>query len=312
MRLTIFCHVHYTDVWEEIAARLDGVIDQPFRLVVTTSLEPSAIKKPTSVNLLAMRLIQTENRGRDIRPFLQALRDEPSFDVGLKLHTKRSAHRLDGDGWRHAIITSLLPNVTSVHALFTLLGSSKSIGLVAPAGTLCSIAPWIGRNRSSIARVSHRLGIDPRKLFVQCPYFIAGSMFWFRAAAVRKFVSIDLDDLFAPERGQTDGTAAHAIERLFAPVAEAEGWLTLSMKGFDGTDIIESDLQRQRKIALADVDSDPRFLRRPHPYVAWISNHVPILVTLYRSMPTPLRLRLRNTLLSLARPFRARAEADHK
>jgi lipopolysaccharide biosynthesis protein len=39
-----------------------------------------------------------------------------------------------------------------------------------------------------------------------------------------------VDRLFPPERGQLDGTAAHAIERLFALLVEREGFAAAGME----------------------------------------------------------------------------------
>lgn len=293
----IFCHVHYLDVWNEIAARIAQTFDQPFRLVVTTAGPVDAVEAPATPHLLAMRVVGVENRGRDVRPFLQVLREEPAFDVGLKLHTKRSVHRLDGEGWRQAITGSLLPDREGTRRIAALLGSKTGrLGIVAPDGALLSVAFWMGRNRRPVAQVARRMGRDPRRLFAHCPYFVAGSMFWFRAEALAPFRDVDLDDLFAGEKGQTDGTAAHAVERLFAPVAEAEGWITASAAAAAGLGEEPVSDAALRSATLAEMDADSRFLRRPHPLVMWASNRLPFVVSAYRAMPDPMRVHIRDAL----------------
>ena len=61
--------------------------------------------------------------------------------------------------------------------------------------------------------------------------FPAGSMFWFRPQAVAPLLKrrLTFDD-FPAESGQIDGTIAHAIERLFLYMAEAQGfkWLKVN------------------------------------------------------------------------------------
>jgi lipopolysaccharide biosynthesis protein len=55
--------------------------------------------------------------------------------------------------------------------------------------------------------------------------FPAGSMFWFRVAALAGLDDFILaEDDFEPECGQTDGTLAHAVERLVALFAEQRGY----------------------------------------------------------------------------------------
>lgn len=55
--------------------------------------------------------------------------------------------------------------------------------------------------------------------------FPAGNMFWGRVAAVKNIFDIDYVEAdFPEEAGQTDGTIMHAIERLWIPVAENNGY----------------------------------------------------------------------------------------
>ena len=61
--------------------------------------------------------------------------------------------------------------------------------------------------------------------------FPAGSMFWARGAALRPLLDLGLSfDDFPAETGQTDGTLAHAIERLFLHSCERAGygWLKIA------------------------------------------------------------------------------------
>ena len=55
--------------------------------------------------------------------------------------------------------------------------------------------------------------------------FVAGSMFWVRLEALRPLLDAHLDpQLFESERGQVDGTCAHAVERLFGLCVDAAGF----------------------------------------------------------------------------------------
>ena len=58
----------------------------------------------------------------------------------------------------------------------------------------------------------------------------------FRRDAFHLLERSDLNDLFAPELGQIDGTAAHALERLFALIAEAENGVVITMDSLGAVD----------------------------------------------------------------------------
>ena len=49
------------------------------------------------------QIITSDNRGRDIRPFIKVLSSIYSEGFGniCKLHTKKSLHREDGQNWRN-------------------------------------------------------------------------------------------------------------------------------------------------------------------------------------------------------------------
>ena len=104
--LTIFAHAYYPDVWREMARRLE-MLTLPYQLVLTSPYRQSEIHFPA--NAVAVEFRTIENRGRDIRPFLVALRETRfETDICLKIHTKRSLHRSDGDRWRRKLLDDLL------------------------------------------------------------------------------------------------------------------------------------------------------------------------------------------------------------
>lgn len=295
--LVIFVHVHYPEIWREVADHIAQTIDVPFRLIATFSLSDTAdIVRPRTPLLKEMQIIQTENRGRDIRPFLVALSYAGPFCVGLKLHTKKSTHRLEGEEWRRAIISSLLAGRDETTALIAQMEKDKRLGLVGPQYSMLSIEPWMGDNSRQFKSIAHRLELAPDQMVTQCPRFIAGSMFWFTRAALISLVDTELDDLFEPESGQTDGTAAHAFERLFAPIAATEGRLTVTV------DIAEKLRNGYLERSLEDLvkeatDIDQIYLLTPHHAARFLAARAPFLIGIYRGLP----IWLRNSIRSLIR-----------
>ena len=164
------------------------------------------------------------NRGRDIAPFVKLLPEivARGYGIVLKLHTKRSLHREDGDLLRNSLLEALL-NPTAAQAAIAVLGGPDEIGIVGPGEQILSLERYSAANLDRIRTLAVAIGGDagPR------PYsqFIAGSMFFARTNALAPLLRLSLDETdFEPEIGQIDGTLAHAIERLFVRSAEVAGY----------------------------------------------------------------------------------------
>ena len=103
-----------------------------------------------------------------------------------------------------------------------LLSGSPPVGIVFPQyyAPLREKIHW-GGNYHTVRRLLHECEID---IDNRCPVeFPAGSMFWFTPKAVRPLLNRHLTFAdFAPEKGQIDGTMAHAVERAFLYMAEAQ------------------------------------------------------------------------------------------
>ena len=219
----VILHLFYEDLWPEIVRRLDN-LDGDFDLFVST---PDIAAAPHSDVILKdfpnATIVRLPNRGRDIAPFLELLRViEPlKYAQICKIHSKRSSHRLDGDLWRSALLDALLGSRAVVAAIKQAFRTDPSKGLVGPAGHYINCESYLGSNQRSIGTLTAQLGYRPDPGDFG---FFAGSMFWFRPEALRVLLDHVTQSDFEQERGQTDGTLAHALERLFAYVCHASGY----------------------------------------------------------------------------------------
>lgn len=209
-------HAWHVDAFDELLAVLQAT-GLSWRLVVTTAPEKlEAVRSCLVKKAMEAEIEVLPNRGRDILPFLHVanrLLDE-GVDVVLKLHTKRSPHRADGDDWRRELVEKIGSpgRAATIAAAFA---QDPGLGLVGPEGHMQPMANYWGDNAETVAYLSALMGMPtPRP---GSDDFIAGSMFWIRLEALRPLLDTKLHSSdFEPELGQLDGTLAHAVERIFA------------------------------------------------------------------------------------------------
>jgi lipopolysaccharide biosynthesis protein len=232
-------HVWYLDVLDEMASALQAS-GQDWRILITTTHEHADAVRTRSQTLgLNAEIEVFDNRGRDILPFLHVanrLLDE-GVDVVLKLHTKRSLHRRDGEQWRNELFNRLVEPARAA----TVLGAfheRPTLGMAYAEGHRQRLDYYWGANQANVLALAGRLGIpDPKP---EQDSFVAGSMFWVRLAALRPLLDAHLDlSAFEEESGQVDGTFAHAIERIFLPCITAAGFQSASVAELCG--LHESD-----------------------------------------------------------------------
>lgn len=197
----------------------------PGRLLVTTAPERSeAIAAILQAEGVAAELCVYENRGRDVLPFLHVANRllEEGVEIVLKLHTKRSVHRDDGDDWAAEIRSALLSKAT---AMLEALFEHPSLGMLAPAGHLLPLTEFVGGNAPILDYLDARMGTQRRPQ----ARFASGTMFWAKLAALRPLLDAHLcPGDFEAETGQIDATLAHAIERGFGVAVEAAGFAVAS------------------------------------------------------------------------------------
>lgn len=236
-RVAVCLHLFYPEVWPQLQAAL-AALPEPFDLYITL---PDYATTPALAPIVAdhprTRLLPRPNHGRDVLPWLWALRAGvfDGYAAVLKLHSKRSPHHHDGAAWRDSLLRGLLPGPAALRSLLAQFEADPQLGLVGPAAHCMwpGQPQHAGSNGRSIRRVAERAGL-PADSARSRPFF-AGTMFWFRPQAMQglRAARLSADD-FEPEMAQTDGTTAHALERLVWPLAEQAGYRVACL-GEDGS-----------------------------------------------------------------------------
>lgn len=219
----------HTHLFEEVRQDLRNIPWETDLYLSTCSEENVAALKqvfvswPGDVNI---RLV--ENRGRDIAPKIVTFAAEQSrYDYVLHIHTKSRAE------WQRFIMDRLIGSTEWIASGFIrAFRDDPKLGIIAPE-YFPPVTPWCvwGPNLITGEGLLYRMGVNPAE--VPDLVFPAGSMFWARPAALKPVfdLGLSLGD-FPPEPIGSDGTLAHAIERIFFIACEVAGyrWRTVGMK----------------------------------------------------------------------------------
>lgn len=230
-RIAVCLHLFYPEMWPELNAALDS-ISEPFDLYITVpgytctpELHRIALDRPGT------RFFASDNRGRDVLPFLKLLRWGyfDCYDIVCKLHSKRSPHMRDGQQWRKELLSSLLGSKETVARIVNRFRSDARIGMIGPESSriLAGESGHVGSNHVWLNTLRQRAGLPETMLQMS---FFAGTMFWFRPSSFERIRVLPISDSESPvEMSQTDGTPAHALERLVWPLVEASGFIVESV-----------------------------------------------------------------------------------
>jgi lipopolysaccharide biosynthesis protein len=221
-RVLVVAHVYYPEVWFDIEDRLVR-IPEPYDVVISLVEGRTEVIEPEIAARLPHAMIhRVPNLGRDLGSLvdLAGAGIFDGYDAILKVHTKRSPHRIDGDAWRVALIDGLMPSPQGIGRIIELLRRDSSVGVVVPSRSLHGPETW-GCNQVLVEALAARIpfAFDPDAL---C--YPAGSMYWARPWVLRRLADLRLGtEHFEPEASHVDGSTAHALERYIGVAAQAAG-----------------------------------------------------------------------------------------
>ena len=234
----IIFHCHYDDLIEPFLERyLAGMAGADLFVTVHPDIRSEAIEQIRS-RTSNVYFLNLENRGRDIRPFMLALRQIRSlgYATACKIHTKKTPQAIPGFGeaWRQRLIDSLLGSEKVVSSALERFSTEPRLGILVPENSITDLSLsekhvpntfWLDR----LLKRMNRSDLIGKYAFG----FPAGSMFWFRVEALSGFDDLILaGDAFEQELGQRDGTLAHAAERLVILYAQERGFYTKEISDY--------------------------------------------------------------------------------
>jgi lipopolysaccharide biosynthesis protein len=231
--ILVVAHVHYPELWGDIEDRL-ARMPEAFDLLVSVTEGTAQLVIPRITSRYPRARIEVvPNRGRDWGPLVHLVNKGllAGYDAVAKVHTKKSEHRIDGNGWRLELLDGIFESPEQIGRIVSLLREDRSVGVVVPTGHVSGPEHW-GSDQGIVEALAARMtmAFDPEEL-----RFPAGSMFWCRPWLLERFADLDIGlEHFEPEAGQYDATTAHALERMvgiFTEVAEMDIVEVMDVKG---------------------------------------------------------------------------------
>ncbi len=221
-KVAVVIHVHYADTADVILRALKKSALSPGVdiYVTTTSLALEAgVDKQIRSEFPDAIVENFDNKGRDILPFLLVCKKyelHSKYEGVLKIHGKHTK-ALPGYGafWLIDSLNKLIPK--SEPQIDKILKSINEYGVVGPAGQLFLYEPKHDKNHKYVKQIVSRANIEMTTN--RALYFFGGSMLWMSSDIVSLILSGTQFNKFQQEKGQYDGTVAHAVERLMTIMA---------------------------------------------------------------------------------------------
>jgi lipopolysaccharide biosynthesis protein len=211
-QFAVIIHAHYFDLWDSYSHIWQTLKEVQVDVYITlTKIDQNMCDQIlNTIPQANIRLV--ENRGRDILPFVGIYKEikKLGYSAVCKMHLKKSPYRPDGSILRDRLIHALIGSKEIFLKCAESFNSKQRLGLLLDSQSAIKHSQKnMLYNRENTTVLAQLL-----KFKFSSTIFPAGSMFWFRPEALSGLELLQ-SDLFEMERGLTDGTIAHAVERLF-------------------------------------------------------------------------------------------------
>ena len=234
-KVLVHLHLYYLDQLDYMLKKLKNINSCDWDLFVTmTKQDEKAIQKLKEFKS-DVHIVQVEDKGFDIWPFLQVLNlvDLENYDDILKIHTKKYRKKKDfygrGNAWRNYLIDALLGSRKQFQKNIHLMQMDKSVGLIGSRATLATMGCFEKDDSILFDEMCQSHGIP-----VSQGRFIAGTMFLVRAKCFQRIKDMNFKSEDFNHIQQTSGrtTTAHTLERLLSRIVEVEGYKIATVRSW--------------------------------------------------------------------------------
>ncbi|MDE7312838.1 MAG: rhamnan synthesis F family protein [Eubacterium sp.] len=235
-KIAVIAHLYYLDTIEYYFKYIENIPEHIDILLTVSEKKARCIIKESILNKRKnCRIIEKENRGRDISAFLVACRKEIlKYDYICFLHDKKAneeIYKADTEKWIQCLWENMIGSREYINNLLVFLSKNPKIGLLVPPSFMSEhfasaySNTWY-QNFDRVSELSEKMGLNCNLDIDKSPITL-GTVFWARVDAIKKLLEIEWKyEDFDEEPLQKDGTLSHAIERILAYVVQDAGFDT--------------------------------------------------------------------------------------
>ena len=254
-RTAVIAHLYYTDLAELCLAYINR-IPNDIDVIITTNGEENRrkiIECFAESGRKNYRVIEPENRGREIGALLVACKDLlMEYEYLCFVHDKKSGSRTHymtvGRSFMDLLWENSLKSGQYIENVLACFEHNPLLGFLSPPSPYMSFFftmstwSWL-TNYEETSHLAERLKLRC-KISQQHYPFTLGTVFWCRTAALKALFEhgFQYED-FCPEPMPLDNTISHAIERIFPYVAQHEGYYSGIMMTTEYASLYASNFQ---------------------------------------------------------------------
>ena len=225
-------HIYYIELLPDVINKSNNM-PVPFDLYITTNTEEKKelienyLKNNTKAN--KYEILITENKGRDVIPFLKQLKDIfKNYKYFCHIHTKKDSYNVRmGNKWQNYLYNNLLGDKYTISQILTYFENNDKLGIIFPEHFNEQIKYAFKLhpgNKKYLYYLFETLFPLLKLKIGNILDFPVGNMFWARTNAVYQIFDEKIINKCPEERRQFDGTLLHGIERIWLYLAKINGF----------------------------------------------------------------------------------------
>ena len=237
-QVAVIAHMHYPELIKECCDYLQQ-LPEDITLFITTTTDENKYRIQAEFkkkNFENYRIIVIENRGREIRGLLiECSQIFKEYRYLCFVHDKRTtgdlAEQEIGNAYMYTLWENMLKTPEYIQNVIGLFKQKEYLGMLVPVPVYhWNYFGYLGNQWTTCFQktkeLADRLGIHCVMTEEWSPITL-GTAFWCRTDALLPLLShVFSEEDFLEEPLPVDGTLNHAIERIFAYVAQSQGYAT--------------------------------------------------------------------------------------